>query len=146
MKTFTLTDNSGWGQVSRPLLEAAKVIAPGTVEKLQMRFGDDFIQVRAGLVANFQGERLPTSLTEGRSQIRRLEHNQAFDPLSPEDPVRPANQRSAQALEQLKLRAATFTPKRPRRWPTNTWQWKLPRHCQMCAPKQNNGQSRSFSN
>lgn len=113
MKTFTLTDNSGWGQVSRPLLEAAKVIAPGTVEKLQMRFGDDFIQVRAGLVANFQGERLPTSLTEGRSQIRRLEHNQAFDPLSPEDPVRPANQRSAQALEQLKLRAATFYAQAP---------------------------------
>ncbi|WP_242001085.1 dermonecrotic toxin domain-containing protein [Pseudomonas sp. CFBP13509] len=108
MKTFSLTDNSGWGQVSRPLLEAAKIIAPGTVEKLQVRFGEDYIQVRAGLVANFQGERLPTSLAEARTQIRRLEHNKAFDPIPPDDPVRPANQRSAQALEQLKLSAETF--------------------------------------
>ncbi|QDH68512.1 hypothetical protein FKZ69_04730 [Pseudomonas azotoformans] len=108
MKTFSLTDNSGWGQVSRPLLEAAKIIAPGTVEKLQIRFGEDYIQVRAGLVANFQGERLPTSLAEARTQIRRLEHNKAFDPIPPDDPVRPANQRSAQALEQLKLSAETF--------------------------------------
>ncbi|WP_410721389.1 hypothetical protein, partial [Burkholderia sp. SIMBA_048] len=28
MKTFSLSDTSGWGQVSGPLLAAAKVIAP----------------------------------------------------------------------------------------------------------------------
>lgn len=113
VKTFSLTDNSGWGQISRPLLEAANVIAPGTVERLQVRFGDDSIQVRAGLVANFQGERLPTSLAEARTQIRRLEHNHAFDPIPPDDLVRPANQRSTQALEKLKLSVETFYTQAP---------------------------------
>ncbi|WP_159932987.1 DUF6543 domain-containing protein [Pseudomonas sp. S35] len=113
MKTFALTDNSGWGQVSRPLVEVAKVIAPGTVERLQVRFGDDAIQVRAGVIANFQGEPLPTSLAEARAQIRRLEHNEAFDPIAPDDRVRPANRRSAQALNTLKLSAEKFYTQAP---------------------------------
>ncbi|WP_460131515.1 dermonecrotic toxin domain-containing protein [Pseudomonas sp. S1_E04] len=112
-KTFTLTDNSGWGQVSGPLVAAAKVIAPGNVEKLQMRFGDDYTVVRAGVVANFYGERLPTSLAEARTQIRRLEHNQAFDPIPPDDRLRSASSRSAQSLEQLKLNAETFYTQAP---------------------------------
>ena len=113
LKTFSLTDNSGWGNVSGPLLEAAKVIAPGTIERLQMRFGDDYIRVTAGVVANFQGTPLPSSLRQARAQIRQLEEQKGFNPIAPDDRVRPAQSRSAHALETLKLNAQTYYTQAP---------------------------------
>lgn len=113
LKTFSLTDNSGWGQVSGPLLAAAKVIAPGKVDRLQMGFGENFIQVSVGLVANFQGIPLPLSPTQARIQISQLEQQKGFPPIPPDDPVRPAQSRSAQSLEKLKLNAQTFYTQAP---------------------------------
>ena len=40
-KTFHLSDSSGWGQISGPLLDAAKVIAPGNNGDLRVRLGKD---------------------------------------------------------------------------------------------------------
>lgn len=107
-KVFSLNDNSGWGQISGPLLSAAKVISPGTNSELRARFGESYVQVSAKVVANFQGEPLPANLAEARTQIRRLEHNKAFDPIPPDDRVRPAASRSTQALELQKQNAARF--------------------------------------
>lgn len=44
-KTFQLSDTSGWGQISGPLLDAAKVIAPGNNGDLRVRLRKDSIQV-----------------------------------------------------------------------------------------------------
>jgi hypothetical protein len=113
-KTFNLADNSGWGQVSGPLLAAAKVVAPGDLQKLQIRFGDnDDATVSGSVVANFYAEPLPKSQSEGRAQLRRLDPKKAFDPIPADDRLRPANSRSAQAREQLKLNAQTYYTQAP---------------------------------
>ncbi|MGY2290451.1 dermonecrotic toxin domain-containing protein [Pseudomonas sp. SDO528_S397] len=108
MKSFSLTDSSGWGQISRPLLSIAKVLVPVPGDRLRVQLGPDFVEVRAKQVASFHGEPLPTNPTQARAQIRRLEHSKAFDPLSPDDRLRPAAHRSAQALETHKQNAARF--------------------------------------
>lgn len=107
-KTFSLTDDSGWGQVSGPLLAAGKVIAPVAGQKLRGRFDTPVIEVSATVVTSFHGEPLPAKRADGASQARRLERNKAFDPISPNDRLRPASSRSAQALEQQRQAAATF--------------------------------------
>lgn len=107
-KHFTLTDTSGWRQVSAPLLAAARVIAPGNVDELQVQFGTGSIQVNATVASHFQGETPPKTLAQTRTLIRRLYQNQAFDPIPNDDRLRPASSRSAQALEQHKQDAAKF--------------------------------------
>lgn len=107
-KHFALTDMSGWGQVSAPLLAAARVIAPGNVDELQVQFGTGSIHVNVAVVSNFQGEPPPKTLAQTRALIRRLNQNQAFDPIPNDDRLRPASSRSAQALEQHKQNAAKF--------------------------------------
>lgn len=107
-KHFTLTDTSGWRQVSAPLLAAARVIAPGNVDELQVQFGTGSIHVNATVVSHFQGETPPKTLAQTRTLIRRLYQNQAFDPIPNDDRLRPASSRSAQALEQHKQDAAKF--------------------------------------
>lgn len=96
-KTFQLSDTSGWGQISGPLLDAAKVIAPGNNGDLRVRLREDSIQVSAKVVANFEGVSLPQTLTQARAQIRHLEHKDTFDPIPADDHLRPASSRSAQA-------------------------------------------------
>ncbi|NWA82725.1 dermonecrotic toxin domain-containing protein [Pseudomonas sp. D2002] len=107
-KTFSLTDTTGWGQISGPLLAAAKVIAPGDSGVLQVSLRDGYVQVSAQVVANFAGVPLPATLAEGRAQIRQMEHKVAFDPISPDDRLRPVGSRSADALQVHKENAATY--------------------------------------
>ncbi|TFY92461.1 hypothetical protein DYL59_00440 [Pseudomonas kairouanensis] len=108
-KTFTLTDNSGWGQIAGPILAAANVISPIKGQRLRVDMNGDEVVVRPKLVTDFYGESLPASKTEARVQIRRLEHNaHAFQPISADDPLRPASSRSAEALQTQTLNAARF--------------------------------------
>ncbi|CAN2972452.1 MULTISPECIES: dermonecrotic toxin domain-containing protein [Pseudomonas] len=107
-KTFQLSDTSGWGQISGPLLDAAKVIAPGNNGDLRVRLRKDSIQVSAKVVANFEGVTLPQTLTQARAQIRHLEHKDTFDPIPADDRLRPASSRSAQALQEQQHNAAKY--------------------------------------
>ena len=107
-KTFHLTDTSGWGQISGPLLAAAKIIAPGINGDLRVRLREGSVQVSAKVVANFAGVSLPQTLSEARAQIRHLEHKDSFDPIPAEDRLRPANSRSAHALQVQKHSAARY--------------------------------------
>ncbi|MGR3888293.1 hypothetical protein FW764_15215 [Pseudomonas sp. 1152_12] len=107
-KTFSLTDTTGWGQISGPLLAAAKVIAPGNSGVLRVGLRDGYVQVTAKVVAHFAGVPLPATLAEGRAQIRQMEHKVAFDPVPPNDRLRPASSRSADALQVHKQNAATY--------------------------------------
>ncbi|MBO0491987.1 DUF6543 domain-containing protein [Pseudomonas sp. Marseille-Q1929] len=108
-KTFTLTDNSGWGQIAGPILDTAKVISPVPGKRLRVNMNGDEVVVRPKLVTDFYGETLPTSKSEARAQVRRLEHNDhAFRPIPADDSLRPANSRSADALQTQKLNAAKF--------------------------------------
>ncbi|WDG43374.1 hypothetical protein PUP72_05110 [Pseudomonas synxantha] len=107
-KTFRLTDTSGWGQISGPLLAAARIIAPGNNGDLRVRLGENSIQVSAKVVANFEGVALPPTLSQARAQIRHLEHKDTFDPISADDHLRPASSRSANALQVQRQNAATY--------------------------------------
>lgn len=107
-KTFHLSDTSGWGQISGPLLDAAKVIAPGNNGDLRVRLGKDAIQVSARVVANFEGVSLPKTLSQARAQIRHLEHKDTFDPVPADDRLRPASSRSAHALQVQRHNAANY--------------------------------------
>ncbi|OKO49535.1 hypothetical protein BMH52_05110 [Pseudomonas sp. BTN1] len=107
-KTFHLSDTSGWGQISGPLLETAKVIAPGNNGDLRVRLGKDSIQVSAKVVANFEGVSLPQTLSQARTQIRYLEHKDSFDPIPANDRLRPASSRSSQALQVQTHNAANY--------------------------------------
>lgn len=108
-KTFTLTDNSGWGQIAGPILEAAKVISPVPGQRLRVNLNGEDATVRPKLVADFHAEALPSSRCQASAQIRRLKDNDnAFQPIPANDPLRPADKRSAQALETQKQNAARF--------------------------------------
>lgn len=107
-RTFTLSDTSGWGQVSGPLLAAAKVIAPENRGPLRVRLAEGSTQVSAKVVANFQGIPLPKSTSQANEQIRHLRLQNAFDPIPPNDHVRPASSRSPHALAVQRQAAARF--------------------------------------
>lgn len=107
-KTFHLSDSSGWGQISGPLLDAAKIIASGNNGDLRVRLGKDSIKVSAKVVANFEGVPLPQKLSQARTQIRHLEHKDTFDPIPADDRLRPASSRSPQALQVQKHNAANY--------------------------------------
>lgn len=111
--TFHLSDTSGWGQISGPLLGAAKVIAPGNNGELRVRLGEDPMQVCAKVVANFEGISLPQTLSQARAQIRHLEHKDTFDPIPADDRLRPASSRSAHALQVQKHNAANYYSSAP---------------------------------
>ncbi|PRA28920.1 dermonecrotic toxin domain-containing protein [Pseudomonas poae] len=114
-KSFSLTDGSGWRQISGPLLEAAKVLVPAADQNLQVRANSDSFDVSAKLVASFYGEKLPTNLSQARSQIRRPEQNKHFDPIASDDPQRPASKRSEHALALQKNNAARFYAAAPQK-------------------------------
>ncbi|WP_017477760.1 dermonecrotic toxin domain-containing protein [Pseudomonas sp. PAMC 26793] len=104
-KDFSLTDGSGWAQVSGPLLASAQVIVPVAGQTLRIRSDENTVEVSARVVANFYGIPLPANLAQGRTQIRQLEHSQSFGAIAADDRLRPANLRSAQALEIQKRNA-----------------------------------------
>ncbi|NVZ49778.1 hypothetical protein HX792_05465 [Pseudomonas sp. B6002] len=107
-RTFTLSDTSGWGQVSGPLLAAAKVIAPENRGPLRVKLEEGLTRVSAKVVANFQGIPLPKNQSEANEQIRHLQLQNAFDPISPNDHARPAGSRSTHALAVQRQEAAKF--------------------------------------
>ena len=112
-KTFHLTDTSGWGQISGPLLAAARIIAPGNHGDLRVRLREDSIQVSAKVVANFEGVELPKTLSQAREQIRHLEHKNTFDPIPADDHLRPASSRSAEALQVHRQNATRYYSSAP---------------------------------
>ncbi|MGC6368697.1 dermonecrotic toxin domain-containing protein [Pseudomonas sp. K2I15] len=114
-KDFSLTDGSGWGQVSGPLLAAGKIIVPGDGQELRVGLSADTAKVSVAVVARFYGEPSPSNRTQGQAQIKRLEQNKSFDAISPDDRLRPANLRSAQALETQKANAETFYSAAPQK-------------------------------
>lgn len=108
-KTFTLTDNSGWGQIAGPILDTAKVISPVLGKRLRVDMNGDEVVVRPKLVTDFYGETLPASKSEASAQVRRLEHNgHAFRPIPANDSLRSASSRSEQALTTQTQNAAQF--------------------------------------
>lgn len=98
-KDFSLTDGSGWAQVSGPLLASAQVIVPVAGQALRIRSDENTVEVSARVVANFYGIPLPANLAQGRTQIRQLEHSQSFGAIAADDRLRPASLRSEKALE-----------------------------------------------
>ena len=114
-KDFSLTDGSGWAQVSGPLLASAQVIAPGAGQALRIRSDENTVNVSAKVVANFYGIPLPANLAQGRTQLRQLEHNQSFGAIATDDRLRPANLRSAQALETQKANTEAFNSVAPQK-------------------------------
>ncbi|MBC3300562.1 hypothetical protein H0Z09_05480 [Pseudomonas sp. SWRI18] len=108
VKTFSLSDASGWGQVSGPILAAAKVIWPEDKGVLRVRLRDGFTEVSAKVVAKFQGIPLPANPSQANAQIRQLQDKDAFDPIAADDRARPAGSRSPQALDIQKQQAAIY--------------------------------------
>lgn len=108
LKTFVPTDTSGWGQICAPLLKAGQIIAPSPNQALKLGFASGTVNVPLSVVTNFYGEALPTRPSQARDQITRLTRNKTFDPIAPDDSLRPAGKRSLQALEQLKRSADSF--------------------------------------
>jgi hypothetical protein len=107
-KHFTLTDGSDWRQMSTPLLAAAKVLLPTSDTNLHVRFDKDTMQVDAKTVADFHGVRLPRTMSQARTEIRRFEQKKSFDAIPADDKQRPASKRSAHAIESQKLSAKQF--------------------------------------
>ena len=113
-KTFTLTDNSGWGQIAGPILDAAKIISPTLGQRLRVDMNGDEVVVRPKVVADFYGEQLPASRSQASAQVRQLVQNDhAFQPIPANDPLRPASSRSAEALHTQTLNAARFYQSAP---------------------------------
>ncbi|UXV20603.1 hypothetical protein N4P55_04415 [Pseudomonas fluorescens] len=98
-KTFSLTDTSGWGQISAALLATASVIAPGKSGDLRVEQHDGFLQVHPKVVAHFQGVPFPQSAAFARAQFNQLAPKDAFDPIPPDDQLRPASRRSEDAMQ-----------------------------------------------
>jgi hypothetical protein len=104
-KNFSLADGSGWSQVAGPLLASGQIITPRPGQELRIHPNPDGIGVTAAVVAHFYGEPLPKNPTQANAYISRLQHHKSFDAIATEDPLRPANLRSAQALETQKANA-----------------------------------------
>lgn len=109
-KTFQLTDTSGWGQISGAMLAIAKIIAPGNNGDLTLEMRNNDMYVSAKTVANFQGLPFPESPPFARSQHNRLKQKDAFEPIPPNDRLRPANRRSKDALIAQANSANNFYP------------------------------------
>ncbi|AZF00548.1 hypothetical protein C4J95_3087 [Pseudomonas orientalis] len=108
VKVFSLNDASGWKDIAGPLINVARVITPSADQSMQIAPANHFIQTPLGVVADFHGE---TSHPDDTAQLQRadqLDHQQAFDPIAPDDTLRPANARSPAALERLKLDAQKY--------------------------------------
>lgn len=104
-KAFSLSDGSGWAQVAGPIIASGQIIAPRPGQELRIHPSPDGIAVTAAVVAHFYGEPLPKNATQANAHVSRLQHHKSFDAIAPDDPLRPANLRSAQALETQKANA-----------------------------------------
>jgi hypothetical protein len=105
LKNFSLTDNSGWGQIAGPLLAAGKVIAPEPGQALHAFFGAGFMAAPLEVVARFHGE---PETPQADQRISHLDSRKAFDAIAPTDTLRPVTARSPQALELQQRNAKRF--------------------------------------
>ncbi|MFL1415130.1 dermonecrotic toxin domain-containing protein [Pseudomonas fildesensis] len=91
-KQFSLTDNSGWRQISGPLLEVAKVIAPTPDQSLSVSFTSKGTATSMKVVAKFYAEPTPANVAQSRQRIDQLNNQKTFNAV-------PNERQSAHALE-----------------------------------------------
>lgn len=78
IKTFSLSDDSGWSDVSRTLLSVAKVFAPEPGQALIYPLYGRDDQLHFRLVAQFYGEPLLSTTAEVTARARQLSVNPNF--------------------------------------------------------------------
>ncbi|NWD26086.1 hypothetical protein HX864_22660 [Pseudomonas yamanorum] len=102
LKTFELSDDSGWAQIAGPLLAIGKLIAPGSEQSLQIPRLSQFIDVPLSMVAGFYNEPPTDTAVQAQERADYLEHTGAFDstPATPEH--------SIPSLETHKQQADTY--------------------------------------
>ncbi|MCS3419916.1 hypothetical protein M2399_003269 [Pseudomonas sp. BIGb0450] len=102
LKTFELSDDSGWAGIAGPLLATGKLIAPGSDQSLQVPRLSHFIDVPMSMVAGFYNEPPTDTAAQARERADYLEHRGAFDstPATPEH--------SIPSLETHKQQADTY--------------------------------------
>lgn len=105
VKVFSLSDNSGWGDIAGPIMKVAQVIAPSPGQSLQIAAGNGFVATPLGVVADFYGETSHRQSAATLERAEQLNRQGAFDSILLTDTLRPASARSAAALEQLKHHA-----------------------------------------
>jgi hypothetical protein len=115
-KSFNVNDGSGWRQISTPILAIAKIIAPAPNQNLTVSFSASAMIVDVKVVSGFYGD----TSSNSSERIAHLNRNQAFDPIAPDDPLRPADQRSEQALDRHKLALFSNVPS-PTHSPTSAF-------------------------
>ncbi|WP_294735031.1 DUF6543 domain-containing protein [uncultured Pseudomonas sp.] len=102
LKTFELSDDSGWAGIAGPLLATGKLIAPGSDQSLQVPRLSHFIDVPMSMVAGFYNEPPTDTAVQARERADYLEHRGAFDST----PATPAH--SIPSLETHKQQADTY--------------------------------------
>ncbi|MFC6339313.1 hypothetical protein GIR22_17780 [Pseudomonas sp. CCM 7891] len=107
-KTFSLTDNSGWRQVSGPLLDAGKVIAPEPGQSLFVSFANGETATSMKVIAKFYAEPTPPDADTSRQRISQLNREKTFN--APEN-----DKQSPQALEVQRSRAEKFYTEAPQK-------------------------------
>lgn len=79
IKTFSLTDDSGWSDISRTLLSISKVFAPEPGQEFVYPFYGRDGQVPLNLVAQFYGEPTPSTSAQVTTRVRQLIGNPSFE-------------------------------------------------------------------
>ncbi|WP_112195430.1 dermonecrotic toxin domain-containing protein [Pseudomonas sp. LG1E9] len=117
VRVFSLNDDSDWKEIAPVLLSVANVIAPVPDQSLRIAPGNGFIATPLEVVANFYGEQAPTTAADIRTRVNQLRHKGSFDPPAPNDALRPARARTAEALDNLHRQAHVYSSaiKRSRR-------------------------------
>lgn len=92
LQTFSLTDDSGWSDISRVLLSIAKAIAPMSGQAFDYPWPEGKVPLYT--VGRFYGEPVDLSPSQAASHIKQLKEGRAFEFA----PVKQALQRSVEAL------------------------------------------------
>ncbi|KAF2406571.1 hypothetical protein SAMN04490179_4407 [Pseudomonas antarctica] len=100
-KTFTQHDNSGWAQLSEPIVNAAKAVAPQT-DSLSTQPPFNASTAPFEVIADFYGEQHDITPDQAVARAAQLEATSAFVPLDANDPLRTPASRNHEVLEQRK--------------------------------------------
>lgn len=95
--TFSLSDESGWSDVSRGLLSAAKIIVPESSGVIVYPWPEG--KVPMAEVGGFYDQPLFLTLAQAHLQLRKLKEFESFSFV----PSRYASQRSPEALEEQQI-------------------------------------------
>lgn len=98
IKTFSLSDDSGWSDISRTLLSISKVFAPETGQTFVYPLYGRDDQVPLVVVEQFYGEPKSSSTTEVHARIRQLLEKPGFD--LPDNYVTPRSDEALSAHRQ----------------------------------------------